>query len=422
MKLVGDKNRQMARRLAEEVAKQGGRVYYVGGLVRDRLMGHEGKDVDVEVHGVSPQVLEGILDGLGERTQMGKSFGIYGLRHYEIDIAMPRTEKANGRGHRDFAVFTDPFLGTEKAAKRRDFTVNAMMEDVLSGEIVDPFGGREDLKRGILRHVNDESFGEDPLRVLRGAQFAARFGFAVAEDTVALCKSMDLGALAAERVLGETQKALLKAPRPGVYFRLLREMDHLSLWFCELEGLFSHPLALSVLDEAASLRDRAREPLAFLFSALSLGLDEGEDFPRARAFLSRLSNQTQLHKYVFNMLSLFPRAQSLPSLSFARRNQIFDCALCPEDLLLLLEAHRRACGEEAPEREEEQEALARYRALTALPSVMGADLMAAGFAPGQDFAEALAYARRLHLEGIPKEKALPLTLGFLQEKRKKGGR
>ena len=131
---------EMAERIAREVEKKGGRTYYVGGFVRDRVLGIESKDVDIEVHGVPAGVLEQILDGLGERTQMGASFGVYGLKHLDLDIALPRKEEATGRGHRDFAVFTDPWLGTEKAARRRDFTMNALMEDVGTGEIIDHFG------------------------------------------------------------------------------------------------------------------------------------------------------------------------------------------------------------------------------------------------------------------------------------------
>ena len=94
---------------------------------------------------------------------------------------MPRKEEARGQGHKDFDIFVDPFIGTEAAARRRDFTFNALMQDVLTEEIVDHYGGVEDLHAGVLRHVNDQSFAEDPLRVLRAAQFAARFGFRVAE-------------------------------------------------------------------------------------------------------------------------------------------------------------------------------------------------------------------------------------------------
>lgn len=166
----------MAREVARRVARQGGRSFFVGGFVRDALLHRENKDVDMEVHGISPAALESILDSLGERIAIGESFGIFNLKGYSLDIAMPRKERVRGQGHRDFDIFVDPFIGTEGAARRRDFTVNALMQDVLTGQIVDHYGGEQDLKAGILRHVNAESFAEDPLRVLRGAQFAARFG------------------------------------------------------------------------------------------------------------------------------------------------------------------------------------------------------------------------------------------------------
>ena len=183
------RDRETARRIAQEVQPLGGSVYYVGGCVRDRLLGRESKDLDIEVHGVTPQQLEIVLDRMGSRRTVGASFGVYGLAGCGLDIAMPRREAAVGRGHRDFTVEVDPWLGPERAARRRDFTVNALMEDVLTGQVLDFFGGREDLRRGLLRHVDDHSFPEDPLRVLRGAQFAARFGFTVAEETVALPSS-----------------------------------------------------------------------------------------------------------------------------------------------------------------------------------------------------------------------------------------
>ncbi len=218
---------EMAYRIAELTAEKGGRVYYVGGFVRDRLLGIENKDVDLEAHGITPAEREAILDSLGSRLEMGGSFGVYGLKGWGLDIAMPRQECATGRGHRDFRVEVDPFIGTEKAGMRRDFTVNAMMEDVLTGEVVDPFRGQEDLRNGILRHVSDTSFPEDALRVLWGAQF----GFTIAPETVALCRKIDLSVLPRERVMGEMRKALLKAQRPSVFFEALREMGQLRFWF-----------------------------------------------------------------------------------------------------------------------------------------------------------------------------------------------
>ena len=114
---------EMAGRIAEMAAERGGRAWFVGGYVRDALWGRENKDIDMEVHGLTPGQLEAVLDSLGQRLTMGESFGIYALRGYGIDIAMPRKETVRGSGHRDFDVFVDPFLGTEKAAARRDFTV-----------------------------------------------------------------------------------------------------------------------------------------------------------------------------------------------------------------------------------------------------------------------------------------------------------
>ena len=140
---------EMARRIAREIDARGGRTFYVGGFVRDALTGRENKDVDIEIHGVSPAGVQEALDSLGTRLNIGESFGIFGLKGYSVDIAMPRQEKLRGVGHRDFDVSVDPFIGTFKAAERRDFTINALMQDVLTGEIIDHFGGREHLKKGL---------------------------------------------------------------------------------------------------------------------------------------------------------------------------------------------------------------------------------------------------------------------------------
>ena len=126
-------DRQIVRQLAQRAAEAGGRAYYVGGCVRDALMGRESKDFDVEVHGLTPSALEAILDTLGDRMAIGESFGIYALKGCSVDIAMPRKEHLRGRGHKDFDVFVDPDLGVREAARRRDFTINAMMRDVLTG-------------------------------------------------------------------------------------------------------------------------------------------------------------------------------------------------------------------------------------------------------------------------------------------------
>ena len=130
------RDREMALEIARRVDALGGRSFYVGGLVRDGLLGRENKDVDIEIHGIHPQQLKDILDALGQRITIGESFGVFNLKGCHLDIAMPRKEEARGMGHKDFDIFVDPFIGTRAAACRRDFTMNALMQDVLTGEIV----------------------------------------------------------------------------------------------------------------------------------------------------------------------------------------------------------------------------------------------------------------------------------------------
>lgn len=137
---------ELAKLIAQKAAELGGDVYFVGGCVRAKILKQENKDIDIEIHGIAPQQLEQILDSIGECIKIGKSFGIYGLKGYSIDIALPRTEHLIGVGHRDFEVTADPFMGTYEAARRRDFTINALMQNVLTGEIIDHFGGQEDLQ------------------------------------------------------------------------------------------------------------------------------------------------------------------------------------------------------------------------------------------------------------------------------------
>ena len=453
-----DKNIAMARAVAAAVERAGGRTYYVGGFVRDRLLGRDNKDIDIEIHGIPVQTLENILDSLGERLTMGASFGIMGLRHYELDIAMPRSETATGHGHKDFAVFVDPFLGEEKAARRRDFTMNALMQDVLTGEILDFFGGREDMERGRIRHVDDGSFGEDPLRVLRAAQFAARFGFTVAEETRALSAQMDLAALPGERVMGELEKALLKSDTPSVFFEELRKMRQLGVWFPELEALIGlkqnpafHPEGdvwthtLQVLDEAAKLRTMAKEPLWFMLSALCHDLGkavttaeidgvihayahEKDGLSLVRDFLCRLTRESKLTQYVLNMTELHMKPNMLAGNGAHSKSymKMYDSSVCPEDLLLLAKADH--LGRVGPEDDREamlsaytetadrlRERLTLYEERMRQPYLMGRDLVDAGLKPGPLFTEALAYAHKLRLAGRPKEEQFKHALTLIQK-------
>ena len=223
-------------RLARAVREAGGRALMVGGCVRDRLLGREVKDWDVEVYGVEPAHLRGLLGRFGRVNVVGEAFTVYKLGQ-DLDVSLPRRERKTGRGHRGFYIEGDPQMSFAEAARRRDFTVNAILEDPLTGELIDPHRGLEDLGAKLLRAVSPETFVEDSLRVLRAAQFAARFGFEVEEQTVALCRSIDLTDLPAERVWGELEKILLAAPQPSVGLRLLERLNVTPQLFPEVEAL-----------------------------------------------------------------------------------------------------------------------------------------------------------------------------------------
>ena len=226
--------------LARVIHDAGGRALLVGGCVRDELMGNEPKDWDLEVYGLAPERLREILDGFGSVNAVGEAFTVYKLGH-DLDVSIPRRERKSGRGHRAFVIEGDPAMSVEEATRRRDFTINAILQDPLTGELIDPFGGRQDIDACVLRAVSAETFVEDSLRVLRAAQFAARFEFQIEPETVALCQTMDLSDLPAERVWGELEKLLLRARRPSIGLDWLNKLGAIEKVFPEIQSLVGVP-------------------------------------------------------------------------------------------------------------------------------------------------------------------------------------
>lgn len=221
--------------VAELVKSAGGRALLVGGCVRDRLLGGEPKDFDIEVYGLSPETLQKTLSRKFDLDLVGVSFGVIKLHGHDIDVALPRRETKLGEGHRAFEMEYDPNLPIEEASARRDFTVNAIYMDPLTDEIIDPWKGRVDLEKGILRHVSDH-FREDPLRVLRGMQFVARFDLTAAPETIEVCRSMTPEGLAQERLMGEWSKLLLQGKKISKGLNFLREVGWVK-YYPELEAL-----------------------------------------------------------------------------------------------------------------------------------------------------------------------------------------
>jgi tRNA nucleotidyltransferase (CCA-adding enzyme) len=229
----------LARAMALAVRDEGGRALVVGGWVRDALLGRTSKDVDLEVFGVPADRLLALVSGFGRVDTVGESFTVYKVGG--IDVSLPRRESKTGRGHTGFTVQGDPSLSIEEAARRRDFTVNAISLDPLTGEILDPFNGRPDLDARRLRVVDPTTFGDDSLRVLRALQFAARFELELTEDSRALCRAIPLDDLPSERVWGEMEKLLLQAARPSIGLALALDLGVVDRLWPEMKALVGCP-------------------------------------------------------------------------------------------------------------------------------------------------------------------------------------
>src|SRR5918995_1339768 len=234
--------------LAEEIARavrdRGGRALVVGGWVRDRLLESadlkvgtttDTEELDMEGFGIPPNDLPAILERFGKVEPIGKSFPVYKIRN--VDVGLPRRESKSAPGHKGFVVEGDPSMTIEEAARRRDFTVNAISWDPLTDEYFDPANGRADLEKKILKVVDPSTFGDDSLRVLRAIQFAARFELMLDEQTKALCRSIRLDDLPPERIWGEIEKLLLRATRPSIGFALALELGVVDQLFPELKAL-----------------------------------------------------------------------------------------------------------------------------------------------------------------------------------------
>lgn len=441
------KQGELIHEIALRAKELGGRAMLVGGCVRDGLLGIPSADIDCEVYGLAPDALRALAAQFGDVDDSGEKYGIFALSGAGIDLAVPRTERRTGPHHGDFEVLPDPTLSFEKAASRRDFTVNAILRDVLTGEIVDPFGGQADLKNHILRAVPGAGFEEDPLRVLRGAQFAARYDLSVDEATMEKMRRMPTDALSPARVMSETKKALMQSARPEIYFDILRRAGALEVWFQELAALIGvrqnpkyHPEGdayvhtMLVLRAAAEMREAAQKPLNLMLAALVHDLgkaatttqDQNGNYhsceheiagvPLLSAMLSRIGAGKDMLAYCENMCRLHMRTHICfyMNLGEGQTNLLFDESICPHDLVLLAVCDARGKGRRTEKSDEEEqflkERLAAYEKALSMPMPSGDMLIARGMKPGRGMAQALNEARRLMLCGAKLEDALSQTV------------
>lgn len=458
-------NYSMAIQIAKKVKEVGGIAYFVGGYVRDSILDIPNKDIDIEIHGIKPEILKNILSELGDIQTISNAFGIYNLKGYDLDIALPRKERCIGTGHKDFEVYVDPYIGTHAAARRRDFTINALMKNILTGEIVDEFNGLNDLKNHIIRHVDSSTFREDSLRVLRACQFAARFNFKIASETINLCKTMDLSTLPKERIAGELSKALLKAKKPSVFFNSLYECEQ-TKWFKEVYALKGikqdskyHPEGdvymhtMSVLDQAGELFptgiDNPDRYLPFMLSALCHDFGkvntteinskgrlcalnhEITGIPIANDFLGRIYNNKGFIKYVDNMIKYHMKAHSCFNNRSKTKttNLMFDKLLYPKDFILLVYAD--STGHDLNSLDNRQFNMFLEKAMTesgfltdryfdygkriSEPHITADDLIDLGLKPSPLFKIILDKAWNMHLKGVKKEHVLKQMVNMLTE-------
>ena len=448
---------ETVREVAEIVRNAGGRALLVGGCVRDGLLGGEPKDFDMECFGISSADLQKALSERFELDLVGVSFGVIKLHGHDIDVATPRRETKLGLGHRAFEMECDPSLTIEEASARRDFTINAIYRDPLTDEILDPWDGRGDLGNRILRHVGVH-FREDPLRVLRGMQFVARFGLTAAPETIEVCRGMTPEGLAQERLMGEWSKLLLQGVEISKGLSFLRDTGWVR-YYPELAALIGckqapewHPEGdvwnhtLCCLDAYARARDEAgRNPEEDLVVGLavlchdfgkpactaydpakkrirSLGHDEAGVEPTL-SFLRRLTNEERLFKEVPPLVRLHMRPFAM------WRDKASDGAIrrlaanvVRIDRLLRVAAADDAGRPPFPSEPEPIKWLAmRARELEVAaaapkPLVMGRDLIALGMKPGPEFGRILKAAYEAQLDGrfSTKEDGLSFVATMIQ--------
>lgn len=448
----------------------GGRTMLVGGAVRDMLLGRQVKDFDLEVYGVVPEALPLILKPLAKSFRVGldsvgASFQVYKLGH-TIDVSLPRRDRKVGEGHKGFVIEGDPNMSFEDASRRRDFTINSMLLDPLTNELVDPFGGKADLENGVLRMVDPDTFVEDSLRALRAVQFAARFDLRIDQATKDVIRSMDLSDLPSERIYGEMEKLLLSS-KPSIGLDLMLELGMMDKLLPEVSALVDVPQeeewhpegdvyvhTMHAVDEAAfhlsdiSHSRRVTVMLATLChdlgKATTTEMLDGRwrahghadaGVPLAAAVLDRLNVHTidgfDVRTQVLELVRLHMRIGEIHRAHL--KGQKVEGQIRKLSRFVELDLLNRVHHADSFSRNNNDlgysfstetqdwfgEAIRNLKVEVAAPEriVMGRDLIALGMKPSKQFAPILEhfYERQLEGEFSTKEEAMPLLISYLEE-------
>ncbi len=220
----------LVEKIISKIKDNNGIALLVGGAVRDLLLNRKTKDLDIEVHGLSIEQLQTILELFGPVSLVGKSFGVLRLHNLDIDWSLPRADTAG----RKPTVTIDPYMSYKDAFARRDLTINAMGINLHDYELIDPFDGQKDIKNKILRTPDANFFLQDPLRFFRVMQFIARFDMYPNQELQKICMDMDISTVSRERIEQEFHKMLLKSKRPSLGIRWLKDIGRLKEILLEL--------------------------------------------------------------------------------------------------------------------------------------------------------------------------------------------
>ena len=395
--------------IAGDIRGAGGRAFLVGGWVRDALLGKDCRDYDIEVYDLTQDELVPILKKYGRTNLVGKAFGVIHLamKGLSLDFSFPRTESKVGYGHRGFVVHTDEKLSFKEAALRRDFTINAMGMELPELTLCDPYGGIDDLKKGLLRHVGP-AFVEDSLRILRGVQFASRFALTLSPETVELCRTLTLADLSVERLFEEFKKWLLKPGKPSLGLRAFLDI-RLNEFFPEV-----FPLRESWEDLGEMLDNMENARRALVAEGNALSESQSMEFAFASflcgnpetslKFLERITNESHLLKNVPLLLGAYSElpleiVDDAPSL---RRLAVKLDGL--KLLCLLVKATPRkfyAAAGDAEFPEKLWQAAADFDLLDVAPQpyLTGKMLMELGVKPGKQMGEIIKQSFEFQLDG-----------------------
>lgn len=435
------KKMSLLKDIASDISERGGTTYFVGGYVRDQLLGKESKDIDVEIHGISVKDTKQILESYGNVDTVGASFGVLMLKGVDIDFAFPRKESKVGSKHTDFEVQVDPFLDIREAVRRRDFTMNSILQNVLTGEYVDLFNGREDIDNKLIKVVDEHTFVEDALRPLRACQFSSRLGFEIDHHLLNLSKGLNYSHLSRERIMVELDKALL-SDKPSVALEYMYEMGILDKLIPELSALKGCPQnpefhpegdvwnhTMLVVDEGAKVKHLSKNPRYFMYACLLHDIGKPDTTKEdekgilrsidhetvgaeiSKKVLKRLTTEKDLVHYVSKLTEYHMKAHKLMEIKeYKVKKMMLDVDM--HELLLLnkCDISGRDTGAKTSKRLEELEdkqklvsnlSVGEFGKIT--PLFKGKDLIELGFKPGKELGVLLENTFELQLQGKNKE-------------------